>query len=565
MSAMATRRVPSPPERGVEANETLSAKEEGERVATYAKKLTGLYPRTEAIAPFDPDGTMFMVDIADIVSSSSKGCEELDFVAFGCHGTGAASLKNIEGPGQLLSIIFRGLAGRQKTVGDAIVRFMEEKRREGRRPFGFVLGDNFYESGIPNVSPESVDELFEKAFVDIYNAKAARRRRQPLGLEYFGALGNHDYNFHGHAVRPLSGSQFASHLERALAQVDASYRRGRVLGWNLPYRYYCAVSPIAFFFVIDTSTFLFDERQQDWLRRAYEKLSSTPRFRFLIGHHGFVSFGRRGAADSPESDPGALDLRDDVNRHIFDWFIREGMHFHFNVVAHDHFLASALLAYAPEPGLARRTQFVLSGGGGAWLGEAAVEALAKLGQALSHIDLIEQRYGFAHFRLTREAVELNFRVVDGKRAWDAWQPGEQVFRLGDAGSWSPTEADIRNERRERPMLRGVLYEPIEGALSTGRAYRRRYFELDRDRGLLRFGDKPGKLARTGITIDPRQIEPSSCSFRRGAPRKQLLADGIEHSSVEFRTRRPRRGWRFAVPSEIYADFVARLESALPKT
>lgn len=535
-----------------------------EPLASRAEKLKRLYPRTESIAPFDPDGTMFMIDIADIVSSQSKDCKELDFVAFGCHGTGAASLRHLEGKGQLPGILFRALAGKQKAVGAAIVRFMVERRRRGRRPFGFVLGDNFYESGIPSDSPEVVDRLFEKAFVDVYRA-GGRRGAPPHGFEYFGALGNHDYNFHGHAIRPVDGSRFADHLARALAQVDSTYRSRREGGWNLPYRYYCAVSPIANFFVVDTSTFLFDEHQQDWLRQAHEKLSVTRRFSFLMGHHGFVSFGERGAGRDPAMRGSfGIDLCKDVHRHIFQWIVREDMHFHFNVVAHDHFLASAWLRYEAAPGLLRRTHYVLSGGGGAWPGEPSVDALARLGPTISHIDSIEKRHGFAHFRLTRETAEVNFRFVDGQRAWDAWQPGERVFGLDDAALWFPTERDIDKERRERPTLSGILYEVVESRVSLGKAYRRRYFEIEREGGLLRFGDKPGKLARNGITIDPRRIDASSCSWRGDVPERPLFLDGSEYRAIEFRTRKPRRRWHLAVPKEAYADVWMRLESGLAK-
>lgn len=456
---------------------------EDERIARYSKLFVERYPRSGDAGSFDPDGRLFLVDLPHLLSISPESSNELEFVAFGCHGTGAATLKNLEGKTQLFSIIWRGIAGRQKAVGEEIVRWMLAKKEQGKLPFGFVLGDNFYESGVPNVEPRFVDELFERAFIDIYG-KRPGRAGGPLGVDYFGALGNHDYNFHGHAVLPSDGSQFASNLDRALAQVDFTYRGHRSHGWHLPYRYYCVASPVANFFVIDTSTFLFDKRQQTWLREAYAKLAATRRWSFLMAHHGLVTFGKRGAGHHAERDLGelarteftaqalkdrergrtgaseasvlgaaAVDLRDNVNRHIFTWFAREGMHFHFNVVAHDHFLASALLTYDTGPGAIRRTYYVLSGGGGAWPGNADVEALARLGPSLSNVDLLEKKYGFATFKVTRDTAEVSFRFVDGKKAADAWGGKPQVFRLDDTSLWSPSKSDASHERLVRPAQR----------------------------------------------------------------------------------------------------------------
>lgn len=570
---------------------------EDERLAAYATKLKRIYNRTRDVARFDPDGKLFMVDLADHLDTPPGNCDELDFVAFGCHGTAAATLRNLEGKKQLLSIIWRGIAGQQKAVGDEIVRFMLEKQRQGRRPFGFVLGDNFYESGIPNVSQEVIDELFGRAFLDIYNSVPARGgRREPLGATYFGALGNHDYNFHGHAVLPSDGSQFASNLDRALAQVDYTYHNHFDRAWNLPYRYYCVVSPVANFFVIDTSTFLFDKRQQEWLRRAYEKLAVTKRWSFLMAHHGFVTFGKRGAGHHAEKDLGklakttftkkalkdmdrgrtgaseasvlgaaAVDLRDNVNRHIFTWFAREGMHFHFNVVAHDHFLASSLLTYDTAPGPMRRTYYVLSGGGGAWPGGAAVDTLVRLGPNLSNIDLLEKKYGFAYFKVTRETAEVNFRFVDGKNTADAWGQGEQVFSLHDANTWSPKRNDAGHKRFVQPILRGVFYKRGEGGLFHSSAYKRRYFEIMWEGGVFRYGEKPGKQGGSGNKIDLRQIDPSSCSWLSGTPAKCITLDGVELFELTFRTKSPKRTWVFAAPPEIYADLAVWIDSSLPRT
>jgi len=556
------------------------------RLADYAAKVKNTYRRTGEVANHDPNGDLFMIDLPSLLGyRSSQSCNELEFVAFGCHGTAAASLKHIEGKKQLLNIIWRGIAGQQKAVGDQVVRYLRELKRRDKRPFGFILGDNFYESGIPRVSKELVDQLFSVAYADIYNPPGKKGQRDPV-TTYFAALGNHDYNFHGHAVLPEDGSEFANNLDRALAQVDYSYRRGSETGWVLPYRYYCVVSPVANFFVIDTSTLLFDKKQQEWLKRVYDKIGGSNRWNFLMAHHGFVTFGKRGAGHHAEKDLGKLakttftkralkdrgrtgasetealgaaatGLRDNVNRHIFTWIVNSGMHFHFNVVAHDHFLASALLTYDMPTGDLRRTYYVLSGGGGAWPGGANLDTLVRLGPNLANIDLLEKRYGFATFKVTRDRVAVNYRVVDKNQAHDVWST-PKTFPLNDGNLWAPSQFDAHHKSRVQPTLRGVFYKRGEGGLFHSFAYRRRYFEIGYKSPVFRYGEKPGKFENS---IQLQYLDRSSRSWASGEPARRVTVDGVDGLfELSFRTTRPRRTWIFAVPPEIYADLVAWLDS-----
>lgn len=559
---------------------------EDERLAEYAAKVKKAYPRTGEAGIRDPDGKLFMIDLPALLGSDApERCTALEFVAFGCHGTAAASLKNVEGGKQLLSVLWRGIAGQQKAVGDQVVRHLRERKRDGKKPFGFLLGDNFYENGIPKVSPEIVDRIFSVAYADIYNP-VGKKGEGDLAAVYLAALGNHDYNFHGHAVLPEDGSELANNLDRALAQVDYSHRRGAETGWVLPYRYYCAVSPVANFFVIDTSTLLFDKRQQEWLKTVYEKLGGTKRWSFLMAHHGFVTFGKRGAGELAEWDlaelartsftkkalesrgrtgasetealgAAATGLRDNVNRHIFTWITNAGMHFHFNVVAHDHFLASALLTYDMPQGDLRRTYYVLSGGGGAWPGSANLDTLVRLGPNLANIDLLEKRYGFAIFDVTQDEVALNFRIVEKRQAHDAWSTPKS-FRLADSHLWAPSRNDAHHKSRVQPVLRGVFYERGEGGLFLGHGYRRRYFEIGYGTRVFRHGEKPGKFEHS-IRLD--SLDRSSRSWTATEPARRVTVDGVEGLfELSFRTTRPRRTWTFAVPPEIYPDLVAWLDS-----
>jgi len=563
--------------------------QEDQRRAKYAAKIKAAYDRTPLIQAHDPKGELFMLDLLDTLGhSQGERVNALDFVAFGCHGTAAASLRHMEGRKQLLNIIWRGIAGRQKEVGEQVVQWVERKANGSakNKPFGFLLGDNFYESGIPRVSNDVVDQIFSKAFEEIYQPSTDKGVRG--ATTYFAALGNHDYNFHGHAVLPEDGSQFASNLDRALAQVEYTYRSS-LGGWVLPYRYYCLVSPIANFFVIDSSTFLFDKKQQDWLKQAYAKIGRSNRWNFLMSHHGFVTFGSRGSGHYASKDirgltktsftkkalrergrtgagetealaAAATGLRENVNRYLFAWIVNEGMHFHFNVVAHDHFMASALLTYdMPGKGL-RRTYFVLSGGGGASSGGANLDTLVALGPNLANIDFLEKKYGFATFSVSQDQVELNFRIVEKKQSHDAWETSRK-FRLSDGEFWMPPRNDGHYKQKAQPVLRGVFYKRGEGGLFHSSAYRRRYFEIEYGKSIFRYGEKPGKLVNS---IDLRHAVFSSRSWRpKAEPARSVTIDGVEGLlELSFRTTQPKRTWVFAAPPEIFADLALWLEEGM---
>ena len=561
--------------------------QEDQRRAKYAAKIKSAFDRQRDVKTHDPNGELFMIDLLDTLGyGPSENADKLEFVAFGCHGTAAASLRHIEGTKQLFNIIWRGIAGRQKEVGEQVVQWVAEKGSSAKRRFGFLLGDNFYESGVPRVSDEVIDELFFKAYLDIYNPIDGKKTRG--ATTYFAALGNHDYNFHGHAVLPEDGGQFASNLDRALAQVDYTYRNP-YSGWVLPYRYYCLVSPMANFFVIDSSTFLFDKRQQEWLKKVYGKIGALNRWNFLMSHHGFVTFGSRGSGHHAAKDirgltktsftkralrdrgrtgagetealaAAATGLRENVNRYLFTWIANEGMHFHFNVVAHDHFMASALLTYdMPGSGL-RRTYFVLSGGGGASSGGANLDTLVALGPNLANIDFIEKKFGFATFTVSQDRVELNYRIVEKRQAHDAWETA-RTFRLSDTEFWAPSRSDIFHKQKAQPILRGVFYKRGEGGLLHSSAYRRRYFEIEYGKSIFRYGEKPGKLVNS---IDLRHAVFSSRSWRPNAePARSVTIDGVEGLlELSFRTTQPKRTWVFAAPPEIFADLALWLEEGM---
>lgn len=525
---------------------------EDDRSEDYAAKLRSRYARSPELEALDPDGRLFLISLPELLGLSAwSELRELSFAASGCQGTMAARLSIKEGWRQVPNIIWRRLFGKQRAVARAVVAYVDEQRRLDKSVIGFVLGDNFYESGIPDVSDRVVDSLFEKAFVNLYNplSEDGARTRAP----FFAALGNHDHNFHDHAIVREDATHFAENLGRALAQVDYGYRQPRS-GWEMPYRYYCVVSPIANFFVIDSTTLLFDTKQQEWLQRAYGALAGQDRWALLVSHHGLVTFGKRGR-EGAVGDASTTFPSGRVNRDIFSWLVRHGLHFHFNIAAHDHFLASAWLAYRDTLGRWRRTYHVLSGGGGAWPGSEDLETLMRLGHNLGNLDIVERGHGFATFDMTKDKARVGFRLVKGggKRISVVQLPLE--LSLSKDGAWAPADMSPTSKKDVQPFLRGVIHER-RGLCDFG--YRRRYFEIRYGSRELLYGERPGRLERR---IDLGQIDKKSRSWHSQGPSREIGIGGIDGAiEISFVTLNPERRWVFAISPEIYEDFTAWLDS-----
>lgn len=147
--------------------------------------------------------------------------------------------------------------------------------------FIITTGDNFYPSGVKNVS----DPHWKSSFEDVY-------LKDSLPMKWYPVLGNHDY---------LSNPQ---------AEIDYSMTSDR---WNLPSRYYTfkinidSTHSVLFVFT-DTSPFLNsyytnppimpDLAQQDtalqlqWLTSALSTADNT--WKIVVGHHPVYSVGLHG-------------------------------------------------------------------------------------------------------------------------------------------------------------------------------------------------------------------------------------------------------------------------------
>jgi tartrate-resistant acid phosphatase type 5 len=122
--------------------------------------------------------------------------------------------------------------------------------------FGLLLGDNFYPDGVRDVN----DPQFKTRFEEIYS---------PLGIQFFVALGNHDY--HGNPQ----------------AQIEYTKKQA---SWHMPSPYYTFTQKAVQFFVLDTEQF--NEAQLEWLKKAISR--SNAQWKIVLGHHPIYSYGQHG-------------------------------------------------------------------------------------------------------------------------------------------------------------------------------------------------------------------------------------------------------------------------------
>lgn len=159
-----------------------------------------------------------------------------------------------------LSFVFFGDSGKgnseQYSVSRGIKKFCEEEMCE----FITLLGDNFYPSGVSSVH----DSQWKTKWWDPYNT---------LGLIFYSALGNHDYQ------------------GNPQAQVEYGKRNSF---WVMPSRYYRFQKADTEFFVLDTEAF--DDKQAKWLDSSLS--NSTQKVKIVYGHHPIYSYGMHGNTPS---------------------------------------------------------------------------------------------------------------------------------------------------------------------------------------------------------------------------------------------------------------------------
>lgn len=147
----------------------------------------------------------------------------------------------------------------QRIVADALNSFCQSNRCD----FAFLLGDNFYNSGVKGLS----DPKFKTHFEDLYSK---------MGIEFWAVLGNHDYGFA---------------FLRGDIQAQIDYTRLSA-SWRMPSRYYSFQTQGVQFIALDTVALPRDKEQQDWLDRRLEAPHDA--FRVVLGHYPIHSSGEHG-------------------------------------------------------------------------------------------------------------------------------------------------------------------------------------------------------------------------------------------------------------------------------
>jgi tartrate-resistant acid phosphatase type 5 len=163
------------------------------------------------------------------------------------------SLKPAAGPVRVLAFGDYGDGSdAQKRVAAAMLRYHQE------HPFDFAvtLGDNFYPSGMDSPS----DPRWATWWSALYD---------PLKIQFYASLGNHDWNQpDGPAAEILFSRESAS--------------------WRMPAAYYTFTAGSVQFFALDTD--IISAAQLQWLTAALDESRAT--WKVVYGHHPIYSEGQ---------------------------------------------------------------------------------------------------------------------------------------------------------------------------------------------------------------------------------------------------------------------------------
>jgi len=169
------------------------------------------------------------------------------------------SLKPTGQPIRVLAFGDFGDGGKgQREVASAMLQYHRQ------RPFDFAitLGDNFYNNGMRGVD----DPRWKTWWDQLYD---------PLGIQFYATLGNHDYGF------PQS------------PEAEILYSK-KSPSWRMPATRYTYTAGSVQFFATDSQKMTPD--QLEWLQK--ELVSSTARWKVVYGHHTIYSHGYHG--NTPE-------------------------------------------------------------------------------------------------------------------------------------------------------------------------------------------------------------------------------------------------------------------------
>jgi hypothetical protein len=162
-------------------------------------------------------------------------------------------------------LIFVGDTGTGSAAQKAVAQQMESLCLSLDPAGVFLLGDNFYQTGVESV----MDPLWESRFEEMYVGECLEK------IPFYAILGNHDY--------------------RASPVAQIAYTRERGGRWSMPARYYSLrFGSILEIGAVDSN---FPDRcglsafcSIDWLMEKLQ--SSTASWKILAGHHPIFSGGK---------------------------------------------------------------------------------------------------------------------------------------------------------------------------------------------------------------------------------------------------------------------------------
>jgi hypothetical protein len=142
----------------------------------------------------------------------------------------------------------------QRSVASAMLQY----HRLHPFDFAITLGDNFYNKGMKGVD----DPRWKTWWDELYD---------PLGIQFYATLGNHDYGFpESPAAEILYSKQSPS--------------------WRMPATEYVFAAGPAQFFAVDTQ--VMSAGQLAWLKRELD--ASKSHWKVVYGHHPIYSHGQHG-------------------------------------------------------------------------------------------------------------------------------------------------------------------------------------------------------------------------------------------------------------------------------
>lgn len=286
----------------------------------------------------------------------------------------------------------------QARVAEAVAQVCAERGCA----FALGLGDLIYPAGPSSPDDPQFDEKFEEPYAG-------------LDFPFWNVLGNHDNGQDPAGVTAPAGGigLWASAGDHEVAY---TYRTDRASEkWTMPARHYTFDAGPAHFVALDTNTLVFYgvatsaelaarfQEQEAWLAQAVTEGAGP--WRIAFGHHPYVSNGPHGDAGEydgvpvPGYDGGHL-------KEVFEERLCDQVDLY--LAGHDHNLQ--WLEPVPSCG---RTQFIVSGGGGASTYDLPGDGAARF-QAES--------LGFWWLRLTEDSLRAVAFDDEGTVLYDATVP-----------------------------------------------------------------------------------------------------------------------------------------------